>query len=227
MTDPVVTILLTTYIRTEYAIKTIQALKQNLIYPQLNWFISDDGSPPEHTHILQQVIGPSYNIRVFNSNRHGVGYGMNSCLQEIFESAELFLCVEDDWILNNPLDLRPHVNLLMKHATYGMVRFGYLSAGLAGHVISEEGHLFWQLDPNENQYRFAGHPSLRHKRFHEVYGYYDEGKPPGWTELSMCGRVNAKPDGPAILYPAECGAWGFFGHIGTESLKDIAPERVP
>lgn len=225
MTDPAICVLLTTYKRTEYAVRTIEAVKKNLQWPQVWWYISDDGSPPEHTHLLQQAIGSSYNIRVFNSNRQGVGYGMNMCLSDIFASTDLVLVLEDDWELVSPLDLRPYVNLLMNQATYGMVRFGYLSAGLTGTTVSEEGRLFWKLTSSNDQYRFTGHPGLRHKRFHEIYGYYDEGLAPGNTELSMCGKVNAKIDGPAILYPAECGAWGFFGHIGTESLANLEPTQ--
>ena len=223
MSDPVVCILLTTYLRTDYAIKTIQALKQNLQWPQLRWVISDDGSPVEHVLALQAEIGPNYNLDIFNSERKGVGYGMNACLQTIFDTTDLVMIMEDDWVLNNPLDLQPYVNLLMNHQEYGMIRMGYISPGFTAVLISEEGKLFWRLEQNGVQYRYSGHPSLRHKRFHEQYGYYDEGLTPGWTELSMDGKVSAVANGPHIVYPAECGAWGFFGHIGTVSMKDMQP----
>lgn len=225
MSDPAVCILLTTYRRTDYALRTIQALKEKLQWPQLWWMISDDGSPHEHSEALIAEIGGSYNVKLFNSDRNGVGYGMNHCLQEIFQTTELVMIMEDDWVLNAPLDLRPYVNLLTNSETYGMIRMGYISPGLSGSLISEEDKLFWKLEPNGAQYRYSGHPSLRHKRFHERYGDFAEGLAPGWTELDMCAKVNALPNGPALVYPAECGAWGFFGHVGTESLKEVQPGR--
>ena len=225
MDYPEIWILLTTYNREEYALRTIQALKQNFIYPNVGFFISDDGSPSGHVERLVHEIGTEYQIRVYNSSRRGVGHGMNHCLRQIFEFADLVLMMEDDWILEKPLEVEPYMRLLRDHPEYGLVRFGYLAAGLLGYLVSEEGKLFWRLESNGETYRYSGHPSLRHKRFHEQYGYYDEGLAPGWTELSMCGRVNQNPSGPHLVYPADCGAWGFFGHIGGDSLKDTQPER--
>lgn len=223
MTNPAIAILLTTYKRPECAIKTIRALKENLRWDQIWWCISDDGSPMSDVNAYSAEIGPSYNIRIFNSDRQGVGVGMNRALKKIFETTDLVLVMEDDWVLQRPIDVGPYVRTLTNNPTHGMIRYGYISPNVLGYLISEENTLYWRLEPNEETYRFVGHPSLRHKRFHEVYGWYDEGLPAGMTELSMCGKVNQKPDGPSILYPAECGQWGFFGHIGAESLADIQP----
>jgi len=40
----------------------------------------------------------------------------------------------------------------------------------------------------------------------------------------MCAKVNAK-DGPRIYIPYEFNQWGAFGHIGSESLADVEPEK--
>lgn len=204
--------------------KTIQGIKQNLVWPQLWWKISDDGSSKEHIRAVVDAIGPTYNVDVFDSARRGVGFGMNRCLQSIFETTELVLVMEDDWELRSPLIMSPYVRALTEHTENGMIRFGYLSPNLLGYLFSQEERLFWRLERNEETYRFTGHPSLRHRRFHEAYGWYDEGRPPGLTELSMCGKVNQKP-GPNILYPADCGSMGFFAHIGGESLADMEPVK--
>lgn len=227
LTDPAICILLTTYLRTEYAAMTIRAIKQNLLWPQLWWMISDDGSPKEHVQTLVREIGPTYNIEVFDSARRGVGFGMNRCLGSIFEKSDLVLLCEDDWVLNAPLDMSPYVRLLTQHAEYGLVRFGYMCPDLLLHTVGEEGKLLYCVQPNGQTYIFSGHPSLRHRRFHEVYGYYDEGLPAGMTELSMCGKVNAKygSPNPWIVFPAEYSCYGAFGHIGTESLKNMEPVR--
>lgn len=222
---PEICILLTTYKRTEVACRTIAALRQNFLWPNLSWYISDDGSPKEHLNAVMDAIGPTYKRYIYNSSRRGVGAGMNYCLLDLGANAvDFVLSMEDDWELTNPLEVEPYLRLLQKHEEYGMVRFGYLSANLLGYLVSEEGKLFWRLDNNGETYRFTGHPHLKHKRFHETYGYYDLGLPPGMTELSMCGKTNQK-QGPHIVYPAECGAWGFFAHIGSESLADVQPTR--
>lgn len=220
MIDPVVTILMTTYLRTGCAIKTIQGLKQNLLWPQINWWISDDGSPREHTQAIVNEIGPSYNIQLFNSERRGVGFGMNYCLRKIYEKTSLVFLTEDDWFLDKPLDLRPYVNLLTNHPEYGLVRFGYMCADLLLYVISEENKLLYRVEPNLQTYRYVGHPKLVASRFFEYYGWFDEGIPPGLTELAMCGRVNSKQPGPHIVIPADYSCYGAFSHLGSTSLAD-------
>lgn len=223
MSQPVLWILLTTYRRTEECLQTVQALKQNLIYGNIGWVVVDDGTGGNHLRDIVEEIGYSYTI-IRRELREGVGANMNWGLRQIFDRGdELILTMEDDWILDRPVDMEPYVNLLINHEKYGMVRFGYLAANLLGYLVSEEGKLFWRLEPNGETYRFAGHPSLRHKRFFDHYGFYAEGLSPGGNELSMCHKVNVNPTGPYIVYPADCGQWGFFGHIGSESLGEIVP----
>lgn len=219
--DEIIHVLLTTYVRTDCAVRTVDAVKRNLRWPDIQWWISDDGSPAGHVDQLVETINGPYTL--YNSERKGVGHGMNTCLRAIFSQGTLVLVLEDDWELTNPFDPTPYVRLLEDHLDYGMVRLGYLSGNLSGITESVENRILWRLKHNGETYRFAGHPSLRHKRFHESYGYYPEDRSPGLTELAMCHNVNAI-SGPHIVYPAECGQWGIFGHIGAEHLGDIEPE---
>lgn len=218
-------IILTTYKRTSQALKTIEGLKQNLRYDNIGWIVTDDGSEGNHLQRLVDAIGSSYTMHTYNGNRKGVGHNMNFALHKVFDelNGKLILMMEDDWYLEKPLDITPYVNLLLNSDRFGMVRFGYAAAGLKAELISEEDRLLWQLDFCDYQYRFTGHPSLRHKRFHANYGYYEEGLTPGFTELDMCAKVNKK-DGPKIVIPYEFNMWGAFGHIGTDSLADVEPE---
>lgn len=227
MTDATpVWILLTTYRRTAEALQTVRAIKEKLLWSNLGWYVSDDGSSTEHVKAIFSEIGPEYATRFYNSERRGVGHGMNHCLKDIFTNlSPLVLLTEDDWLLHSPLDLTPYVNTLMNHEEHSHIRFGYLSPNLLGYLISEEGKLFWRIEPNLETYRAVGHSRLLHARFHNFYGWYDEGLAPGMSELSLAGKVNQKSGGPTILYPAECGAYGFFHHIGSESLADIQPVR--
>lgn len=226
MTDATpVWILLTTYRRTSEALQTVRAIKENLQWGNLGFYVADDDSPTEHVKAIFDEIGPEYAIRFYNSRRRGVGHSMNYCLQYIFNNlSPLALVAEDDWVLHSPLDLAPYVHTLMNHVEHSHIRFGYLSPNLLGYLISEEGKLFWRIEENLETYRAVGHPRLLHARFHNFYGWYDEGLAPGMSELSLAGKVNQKMGGPTILYPAECGAYGFFHHIGSVSLADTEPQ---
>lgn len=215
-------ILLTTYKRTETAIKTIQGVKENFIWPNIGWMISDDGTGGNHVQRLRDEIGGSYAIETYDSARKGVGHGMNYSLRRIWEmGADLVLRLEDDWFLEKSFDPADCVNLLMNNADIGMVRLGYLSYGLQADLISREEKLWWAFRNTGYTYTYAGHAALVHKRFHQVVGMYAEGLRPGDNELDFCGKFNAKPNAPKIVWPAKYGNIGPFVHIGSESLADI------
>lgn len=217
---PLVKVLLITYKRTDLACRTIQGVKQYVKYPSLSWHIADDGSPPEHIAALKQAIGED--VPTTNAERKGVGRSMNLGMRECLLHAEFILWLEDDWEICEEFNLEPCVQAMIERTHIGMARLGYLSPGLEAELISAAGHLFWRLKKGPT-YTFTGHASLRHKRFCEAYGPYQEGLAPGETELYMCGTVNNKP-GPDVVVPSWIGEWGVFGHIGGESLNNVKPE---
>lgn len=225
--NPVVAILLTTFeeqghsFRTNTAIRTIQGIKQHLHYDQVLWYVSDDGSPKEHVDAVLAEIGPNYRIYLYNSAGKNVGHGMNYCLQQLWEMGiDLTMILEDDWELNRPLELMPYVNLLMNHTDIGMIRMGYLSAGIEADLISREDRLWWKFRQNGYQYQYAGHASLRHRRFHDAVGMFSDGYRAGQNELDFCAKYNAASNPPGIVWPAEYGQWGPFSHIGGISMAD-------
>lgn len=223
-TYPPVWVILTTYTRTETAIKTIQGVKENLLYPNLGWIITDDGTGGDHSSRLREEIGDSYAVHTYDGERRGVGHNMNWALRKTWElGGELNLILEDDWYCHSPYDLEPAVKLLMNHSRVGMVRMGYLSAGVEANLVSSEDRLWWAFKPSEYQYNYAGHASLRHKRLHDVVGMFEEGLRPGANELNFSGRYNQTPNAPLIMWPADYGHVGPFHHIGEVSLADIAP----
>jgi glycosyltransferase involved in cell wall biosynthesis len=234
--NPPVYLVLTTYNRKDCAVKTIEAIKRNLIYDNYGWYLVDDGSSPSYIEELKALIGSDRYIYTYDSQRRGVGHGMNHALRDLWDQGINYtLHLEDDWELINPLQLEPYIRTIEQVPTVGMIRFGYLSTGILATTIGEaetgiKDILYWRLEENQETYRFTGHPSLRHRRFHDKYqsgsGLYDEGLTPGMTELSMCGKVN-KYTHYQILYPCACGQWGFFAHIGTEHLGGVEPEVKP
>ena len=230
MREPIY-IILTTYKRTLEALKTVEAFKKFALYEegQFKWIISDDGSGDEHiTKIVSKINEDSHPLHslvyVYNSNRKGVGDGMNHCLKWVKEQGgKLVITLEDDWVLYRQYNFSPLADLLVTHNDVGMIRLGYVSPGISANLISLSNLLWWDVLANGYTYRYTGHPALKHVRLYDYYGYYKEGLPPGQTELYMCGNVNSKA-GPKILIPVYFDTqWGIFHHIGSQSLADMEP----
>lgn len=214
-------ILLTTYTRTEIAIKTIRGIKENFNYGNIGWVITDDSTGGDHLKKLRDEIGGTYAIEVYdNEKRLGVGHNMNWGLRKIWEmGADLCCVLEDDWLCHQPFDPTSAVNLLMNNSDIGMVKWGYLSAGANADVISREDRLWLKFNQNGYTYVYTGHASLRHKRLHQHVGMFSEGLSPGTSELDFCAKYNAKGS-PAIVWPLDYGHQGPFVHIGDLSLAD-------
>ncbi len=211
---PIVVILLT-YQRTEYAVRTIRAALAHLRYQgNLLWYVADDGSTAEHVAAVHEALAGQKVIGA-HSERIGYGAGANKAWHVAHEHADLTLWLEDDWELRAELDLTSYARLLTDTPDIGMVRLGYLNLGMAGQVFGYDGKLYWRLERAVNPYVFTGHPSLRHRRFREAYGPYPEGLNPGQTELGYAWLFRSG-QGPDIVFPAANGEWGPFGHIGAE-----------
>lgn len=229
MSSPIY-IILTTYQREELAQRTIESTIQNLKTSlPLQWILVDDGSGGGYLDRLinyTESLGGEV-VYTYNSQRKGVGHGMNTAIRTLEHrfGGTQFLMLEDDWELVQEFNLDPSIRLLSENDDIGMVRFGYLSPGLQAQLFVRSDELWWDILPNGYQYRFTGHPSLRHIRFHQQYGFYPEGLAPGATELGMCGLVNAKPNGPKLVLPVYYQQkWGAYHHGGTHSLASIQPE---
>lgn len=218
------TVVLITYKRTDYAVRTIQALGTFLHYPTWGWYISDDGSPSEHLEAVTAATVLTDRPPVgSHSEAISYGAGANRGLTEAFKHGQLVLMLEDDWELTRPLDIWKWAALLMERPDIGMVRTGYLNTGIRGDVISHNGSQYWTLDDTESRHHsshaFAGHPALIHQRFFDSYGLYPERWQPGETELRMCWQISSQ-SGPAIVWPAELGAAGPWAHIGGQQSYD-------
>ena len=216
--EPLVVILLT-YERTEYTLRTIAAARKFLRYPDIRWYIADDGSRMEHLDAVRDALRDE---RVCGEHwLVGGSYGASANRAWDFSHrvGRLTLWLEDDWELTRELDVRPYADLLMDDDRLGMVRMGYLNLGMKGMTFGHRGTLYWWLkrplaDGSEDAYVFTGHPSMRHWRMREWYGPYTEGRSPGETELDYAWQFITKGNGPGIVWPADLGSNGAFGHIG-------------
>jgi hypothetical protein len=223
MSQPPIWVLLTTYHRTEIALKTIRGIKENFLWSNIGWVIADDATGGDHLKQLKDEIGGSYSVVTYDNEKHlGVGHNMNYGLRTIWEmGADLTLVLEDDWLLEKPFDPTPAVNLLMNDPNAGMVKWGYLSAGANADIISAENNLWLRFQRNDYTYIYTGHASLRHKRLHQHVGMFAEGLRAGENELDFCNKYNSAVYAPDIYWDLRYGHIGPFVHIGSESLADI------
>ena len=216
---PPVIALIVTYRRLALALETIRSVKTMVQYPNIGFHIADDGSGDEYRNRLLEEIGSEYSVEVTNSMGQGVGTNMNLGIEAVLKRADLWLHLEDDWVLYKPLDLEGPVRLLQEDPSVGMVRLGRLSANLQAVSMAGADKLWWRLHKLCDPYVFSGNAALRHRRFHDAYGPYTVGLKPGETELNYCGRFDGT-EGPSIVYPAWLSYLDTFQHIGdSQSFK--------
>lgn len=226
MLPPIVIVLLT-YRRTDVALRTIDAAQALLRYAgDLVWYVADDGSPPEHVDAvltrLHDTMPVGRGFLGHHTERRGYGGNANAAWRAADAVSPLTFWLEDDWELSRALDLTPYAEALAD-PEIGMVRLGYLNRGIAGSTVAAAGRLYWRLyhEPVESvELVFTGHPSLRHTRYRDAYGWYPEGLTPGDTELGYAYEYRTK-GGPWIVWPADWPAAGLFGHIGTVKTETL------
>jgi glycosyl transferase family 2 len=222
MTEPIV-IILQTYRRTDCALRTIAAAREFLRYPDLRWYVADDGSPASHVDTVLNALGP---VAGYHSERRGYGGNANAAWDAANEIGALTFWLEDDWELRHPLDLYAYACLLMESQEIAMVRLGALNLDMRARSWAYGGLVYWKLDREphlDGTPVFTGHPSLRHRRYREAYGDYPTGLTPGDTELAYAWQFRiGSPDAPGIVWPADYPSLGYFGHIGTVKTEDLS-----
>lgn len=223
MTDiPNLAICLVTYKRTEEALRTIRGVSDNLVYPKDRraWFVNDDGSPPEHILAIRTLLielGEQLvwvNTERFGGGTYFCGKGWNACLGNGHQYSDFVLWLEDDWVLEQSLEIERHIELLREREDVGIVSYRGLTEGSDVTITTHNGyHYLMFLRTSDMAY--SGNPHLRHARFVRVYGWFAERLNPGDMEMNYDWRFR-KRTGPNIWRPAGDKPWGIFGHIGKE-----------
>jgi glycosyltransferase involved in cell wall biosynthesis len=211
-------IILLTYNRTDYAVSTIRGVVSNLTGGEFGWYVADDGSQPEHyVRVLAELS--TRNCRLLGSHSEKLSYGgsMNRALDTLSSQVDIYLLLEDDWELRTPLDLQPFVECLTEVPRAGVVRMGYLSSGIQGHLMIHRGRGYWVLDDSQSRHHsvlaWAGHPCLVKSSYFRTHGRWPVGLQPGDTELAMAHQYRVGR-GVDILWPSEFGIHGPWHHIG-------------
>lgn len=222
---PRLAIVLLTYKRTQEALQTVRSTCKNLGYPTdlIGWYVADDGSSSEHHEaVIQEIekcgfrlIG-EHNDRFRDDHSHSCGKGWNKGLGIGHQYSDFVLQLEDDWNLENQLDIIPYVQLLQDVANVGIVSFRILSVGADVHTVGHAGQIYLKYQ-RSTQYAYSGNPLLRHARYTLYYGWFAEDRNPGLIELHQDDMYRLDVHGgPEIWRPATLDPWGGFHHIGTD-----------
>lgn len=224
---PDIAIGVVTYQRTDFALQTIKSTIENLGYPKEKraWYIGDDGSEVKHMASIistlemagERIIG--HHEERFRhpgqENTHNAGIGWNRVLGLCHQFSDYVLWLEDDWNLEQPLDLVPYVRLLRDREDVGLCSFRILSVGADVHTIGHENQIYLQYD-RTTQYAYSGNPYLRHARYTKRYGVFAEDRNPGLMELHQDDQYRLAIEGPRIWRPINISPWGGWAHIGSE-----------
>lgn len=212
---PKLAISLITYNRAATLETTIRSYLQYLQYPKhlIYWCIGDDGSTDNTQAVIAKWLPDA---KVETRKRLGMAGNWNATISLAHEFADLVLCVQDDWMLTEPLDLRHAVAFLEHNPNFGMFRYHKLTGhnGLqmkmrewdTHHVLEgyNDGagleyvpHMMSYLEllpqcDNDAFSPYSGGIHLRHKRFTAYYGGYPERTGFSNSEILFWNNLNAK-----------------------------------
>jgi len=221
---PRLSIGLVTYKRTDEAVRTVLSTIKNLNYPRelRSWYIADDGSESGHVDDVLTALGDENILGMHNrrirhegqENTHHAGLGWNKCLGICHQNSDFVLWIEDDWVMEKPLDLVPYVKLLQEREDVGICSFRILSVGADVHTVGYDGQVYLRYE-RTTQYAFSGNPYLRHARYTNKYGWFAEDRNPGLMELQQDDQYRLAVEGPTIWRPVNISMWGAWSHIGS------------
>jgi len=182
--------------------------------------LADDSSPEGYITQLKQDYA-KLNFSTTITDRKGWGANVNKALVYAWDKHGdfVFLC-EDDYVAKRPIDLRSGVAILAANKGIGLIRYD----GIAGHALdlqlrevkTEVGKVqtlcIMKSSPHLNIY--SNRPQLKHRRFHDCVGMYDEGKKLGETEAAFAHQVRDKYDDCPKVAVLQNGIVTAFDHIG-------------
>lgn len=233
---PVITVIATTYypdteqarIRRQMASISVKSWVRYLQYQgPLAYHFADDGSELEDYKIFPysdpmngydiSQINVHRDVSFSRQERKGVGASLNRSFEEAFKKSPLAMIIyNDDVMLRESIDLTPWADLLLEEEDIGAVRLGLPHPGLTGEIVLYPQGYGLKLD--KHNFAFSFRPTLFHKRFLDVYGWFLEGE----TALE-CERIyNLKfceADGPEIIYAISV-PWE---HLWIMDLSDLRP----
>lgn len=217
-----ITIVMTTWFNTEDRIKvateTLKSWNELLIYDgQVALHVADDGS--ELLWEPEKYWGRSL-VSVTKQYGGGVGASLNKGFDRAFVPSPLVLYAVDDWKLEQPFNITPWAELLLKRKDVGVVRLGPPHPNTTGTIKPfTDNWQSWALELDRDGYAFGHRPALYHRRFINFYGWFKEGCSAIDCEQDYAVRYNNNLNGPKVIY-ALPHPWL---HVGEESLSELSP----
>lgn len=205
-----VIVMICTFNRTDYAVRTIKAIKAKLKYSgEIYYYLADAGSTEEHYKACLDELGEVWGKHhIYQSP----GDNWNLAMNAIFRETDFCLRLEDDFELRRELDITPYVKALKEKENWGIIRLGHLPIDLNCYTVGYDG-IHYLMMYRTTQYAYSGNPLIMHKRFWNHYGSYHRDLSPGQTETEYDARFRQK-EGLEIVWPVDLGGWGIFAHIG-------------
>ena len=190
---PLVSVVLVSYKRLELLQRTLEAFQDCCTYPNLEFVLSDDGSPPRQQALMRRL--PFDRFAMANKNQ-GMGANQNKGIRAA--RGQFIFHLQDDFVCRKRCDfIQESLEVLREVPEIGIIRYGEVWALNRYRVVTTSSGLKvrsfdWQQDdPKYGLYVYSDHPHLKRREFHETLGWYAEGLPVGKTEDEFCRRFLA------------------------------------
>jgi len=197
MNFPPITVAITTFNRDALLKEAVIRLRQNLYYSgKLTYLVSADGDMPP-----ADLFAGIPDVTVIPGPNRRFGGNLNNLLKRA--TTDLIFQTCEDINLLQPLYLDAHARKLMEDETAGWVRLMWI--GSHDYTARLEG-AYWRVSwDSASLYIPSCRPHLKHIRFHEYYGLYQENCSAGVVEESFChaciGKHCETGAGPDVLVP--------------------------
>ena len=227
-----VTVIIPTYNRPEILKETMNRIAFNLVYDGVvDICIGNDGDRLPHIpdiHTRDSVV----NVYVLDGPKRGLGANLNMLINAC--ETDLILQMDDDHYLEKPLDINQFADdLLQFKDNVGWIR---LFLGTEEDLNNDDPFYqfhavmlkrYWYPVPGVGElYIASNRPHLKHKRFHDFYGLYNEHVKLGETETAFCHAYASQhnlhtdhPDRPWVGIPVAAPSFDTWKHVGASWQK--------
>lgn len=198
--------------RIEYFERCVRLLKKRLTASchTLCWRCSSeteqDTKYPWFGDRLEKVCAAESIQLFWREGPAGLASNMNAALRCC--EAELIFLVQDDFCLDDPLDLSPGAEFLLANRDVDLLRYSWPGMDRVRLVDHPDG---WRRFDTQGPWPYGDDPHLRRRDFMDRWGWYLEGTQHGASEGDMVLRLTA---GGANIAAADK---IYFGHGGAVS----------
>lgn len=242
MNYPPVSVIIPTYNRPDTLARCLYGLETmvDAYKGPVSFWVGNDGNAlviPNKTKIMEWGDRPLIfdypewqsrnSITILEGSTGSLGANLNRLLRAT--SDDIILQLDDDHHLQSSLDIAPHVERLMRDDGAGWIRLWLPECTCDGthyyHFQATMKGGYWAIKPEGELYGPSNRPHLKHRRFHEHFGYYPEGAKLGATEEGFCHAWQAKAQyegGPDVLIPVHLGSpyqWRHGEQVGAKSWQ--------